>query len=144
MLASTQLHTAGTPDPLDFRRARPVGGFFAQGAILSDTVATVVLVPIAGALALRLRGKISTTEAVPPNPIGTLSFAYRRPPPNEATAYSTALDAASADQLVTKDAEFMVNVAPVGESLLAITYTPAGGIDPAAVVTITFLDQMQQ
>jgi hypothetical protein len=95
-------------------------------------------------LLIRLRGIITTTEAAPPAPMGVLSFAYRRSPPNEATAYSVALDPPHADANVTKDAEFMVDIEPSGESLLAITFTPDGGVDPVKVISATFLDQMQQ
>jgi hypothetical protein len=139
----SQLNEAGTPDPLDFRRHRPVGGVFKDGAVLSNTVPTVIMVPIAGANGYRLRGKITTTEAAPPSPMGVLSFAYLRPPPHSATAYSTALYPPAADQAVVKGTEFVVNIPPIGESLLRITFTPDGGVDVAKAISVVWLDQGQ-
>jgi hypothetical protein len=141
----SQLKDAGTPDPLDARRARPVGGAFKAGTTIATTpTATTVLIPIAGALLLRLRGKITTTEAAPPAPMGVLSFAYRRSPPDDDTAYSTGLMPPHAAETVTKDAEFLVDIEPGGESLLAVTFTPDAGVDPLETISATFLDQMQQ
>jgi len=143
----SQLKDAGTPDPLDFRRARPIrgeAGEFAVGSAISSTVPTVALVPIAGALVIRIRGKFTTTEAAPPSPMGVLSFTYRRSPPDHDTAYSTSLAPPHADVPVVKDTEFLIDIEPIGESLLAITFTPDGGVDPAKVISPTFFDQMQQ
>lgn len=125
----SQIVQGGRPDPLDFRRARPVGGLFEPGAY--DAVdPTVVLIPIAGAFLIRLRGKFTGG--------GTLSFAYRRNPPDQATAYSAALSPAHADEVVVANAEFLVDIAPGGEGYLAITWTPVGAGN------VTFFDQMQQ
>lgn len=121
---------AGTPDPLDFRYHRPVGGVFAEGAAIPAAPDVVIIVPIAGALQYRLRGKFTCA--------GTLSFAYLRPPPKDATAYDVALDPPSADVAVVADTEFLVDIQPSGESQLRITFNATG----AGVVT--FLDQMQQ
>lgn len=141
---NSQIAAAGVPDPLEFRRCRPVGGLFKAGIEIDNQDPSTVLTPIAGALSVRIRGKISTTEAAPPAPMGVLSFAYRRSPPNHGTAYSTSLNAPASDVNVTKDSEFCVTIEPVGEALLAITFTPDGGVDPAEVIFADFLDVMQQ
>ena len=145
--ASSTLTQAGTPDPLRFPAAHPVaaaGEIFAPSVALSNTLTSVILLPIAGALLLRLRGIIGTTEVGPPDPIGTLAFGYRRPPPYQDTPYSTSLGAAHATINITNNVEFLVEVEPGGESLLALTFTPAAGINPAKVISVTFLDVMQQ
>jgi len=141
---SASLREAGIPDPLAARRARPVGGVFKAGLEIDNAAATTILLPIAGALLIRLRGKITTTEAAPPAPMGVLSFAYRRSPPNEGTVYSVSLMPPHADENITKDAEFLIDIEPGGESTLAVTFTPDAGVDVAKVISATFFDQMQQ
>lgn len=140
----SQIVQGGSPDPLDFRRARPVGTLFGEGREIDNQNATTVLLPIAGALLVRLRGKITTTEAVPPAPMGVLSFAYRRSPPNHATAYSISLDPPHADANVVKDTEFLIDIEPGGEPYLAVTFTPDAGVDAGKVISATFFDVMQQ
>ena len=138
-----QVADAGTPDPLAFPKAHPIappGEAFGPSFALSNTLATTVLVPIAGAFNVRLRGIINTTEVGPPNPVGVLSFVYRRPPPFHATGYSTGLDTPHAAVNITAATEFLVDVQPHGECLLAVTFTPAGGVDIAKVISVTFLD----
>jgi hypothetical protein len=140
----SQIAQGGSPDPLDYRRARPIGTLFLDGRALSNADPTTVLIPIAGALLVRLRGKIDTTEAVPPNPLGVLSFSYRRSPPNHATVYSTGLSLPHVSVNVVKATEFLIDIAPGGEPYLAVTFTPAVGVDAGKVISPTFFDIMQQ
>lgn len=135
---------AGTPDPLEFRRARPIAQVFKPGVEVDNTNPTTVLTPIAGALAVRLRFKLTTTEGAPPSPMGVLSFAYRRSPPNEDTAYSTSLNGPNPDVNVVKDTEGVVTIQPMGESVLAVTFTPNAGVDHSKKISWTFFDVMQQ
>ena len=139
---NSQIVQGGSPDPLEFRRARTLGTFFADDAVLTNADPTVLLVPIAGALLVRLRAKITTTEAAPPNPIGALSFAYRRSPPNHDTAYTVTVPHVSVN--VTKATELLVDIQPGGEPYLAVTFTPAVGVDPLKTISVTFFDVMQQ
>lgn len=141
---ASQLTQAGTADPLDFRRARSVGTLFADAAVVDPVDPSVVLIPIAGALLVRLRGKMTTSEAGPPSPLGEFTFAYRRNPPNQATAYDATLAPPHAAEVVEHDTEFLVDIAPGGEPYLAITFTPDAGIDPGETLTSVFLDVLQQ
>lgn len=126
----------GSPDPLDFRRHRPVEGNFGAGANSFAASAAfsvaggniVKVIPIAGALAITLRGLFATQG-------GTLSFAYLRPPPADATAYGVSNPA---NVTVTANTEFATTINPNGEGNLRITFAPGG------TGSVTFFDQMQQ
>lgn len=142
--STDQSRAAGQPSPLDARRHRAVGGIFAAGAEIDNAAASSILIPIAGALLVRLRGKITTTEAAPPAPMGVLSFAYTRPAPDTDTQYSVALDPPHADVNVVKDTELLVDIEPGGESYLLVTFTPDAGVDPLEIISATFFDAMQQ
>lgn len=125
-----QLSQGGVPDPLDFRRARPVGLNFKAGATLDGATTTTIILVIAGALLVRLHFKFTVA--------GTLSFEYRRSPPDSATAYTT--PSPHADRAVVGGVDDYVDINPGGESLLAVTWTPGGALDSGVV----FFDQMQQ
>lgn len=126
----------GPPDPLDFRRHRQVEGnngaganTFAPGAAFSVAGgAFSKIVPVAGALAITLRGLFATAG-------GTLSFAYVRPAPNTATAYGVSNPG---NVTVSANTEFATSITPNGEGNLQITFTPGGS------GTVTFFDVMQQ
>ncbi len=131
---NAQLVEGGTPDPATFRIARPVPSPFNpdQNGPLSATVASAVLLPIAGALLVRFRGKMTAG--------GTLHFGYRRSPPNHATEYSASAVPPCADLVVVANTEFVQDINPGGESVLGVTWTPDG----ANAATVTFFDTMQQ
>lgn len=126
----------GPPDPLDFRRHRQVEGndgaganTFAPGAAFSVAGgAFSKIVPVAGALAVTVRGLFATVG-------GTLAFVYVRPAPNTATAYGVSNPP---NVTVTGDAEFLATFTPNGEGNVKITFTPGGS------GTVTFFDVMQQ
>lgn len=124
------LNEAGTPNPKDFRVARPLAPKFKDGIVLSATVAVTAFTPIAGALLVRVRGKFTHG--------GTLSFSYRRSPPNQGTAYTAAPPCT--DVTVVANTEFSQDINPGGESILAIKWTPDG----VNAATVTFFDIMQQ
>lgn len=138
------LNASGQPDPLDFRRQRALTGNFAPGRALSNTDPTTLVTPIAGALLVRLRGKIATTEDPAPSPLGVLSFAYRRPVPYADESYDSTLSPPAADVTVTADTEFLVDIEPGGEGNLGITFTPDAGVSALETISVTFLDIMQQ
>jgi hypothetical protein len=125
-----ELTDGGIPNPLDFRVPRSVGGLFADGAVLLAANTYTQILPIAGCLQVRLRGKFTCA--------GTLSFAYRRPAPNFATAYSTALTPPSVNVVVVANTELQVDIQPVGEAYLEVTLAPSGN------GAVTFLDVLQQ
>lgn len=130
--AESKLNEAGTPDPLDFRRARPIAEFKDGLAFSVAGGAITALIPIAGALAVTLRGLFAATGGTGS---GTLSFAYRRSPSNVQTAYGISNPGNVA---VTGGTEFIVTINPNGESILAVTFTPSD------TGVVTFFDQMQQ
>jgi hypothetical protein len=141
-----QFTQSGRIDPLDARRARPIaseGKPFFPGIAFDNVDPSTILSPIAGAVVVRIRGRITTTEAGPPAPLGVLSFEYRRNPPNQSQAYDTALDGPATDVTVLHDTEFEVEIEPRGEPLLAVTFTPDAGVDPGETITPTFFDIMQ-
>lgn len=122
------LREAGTPGPLTFLRHRPLGEGFLEGTAYLANAVIIITVPIASAILWRLRFKFSSA--------GTLAFAYLRPPPKNATAY-TATPVPHADVAVAAATEASADVSPGGESLLRITFTATD----AGV--ITFADQSQ-
>lgn len=128
--SNDDLNGSGVPATLTVRVPRSVSGLFTDGAELLAANTYTQVTPIAGALAIRLRGKFTCA--------GTLSFLYRRPPygagGDAATAYDAALTPPHADVLVSANTEFLVNIEPVGESYLAITFAPSGN------GVVTFLD----
>ncbi len=124
-----QANTAGKPQPLDFRKARQVEGLV-DGTDLDSGVHLQVLTPIAGALLVRVRGKLTCNA--------TLSFKYHRSPPNAGTAYSAAVKGAHDDVAIVANTEFFADVGPGGEALLELDLLPgADGV-------VTFFDVMQQ
>jgi hypothetical protein len=128
--SDAELRTGGIPNPLDFRVPRPVSGYFVAGAALLAANTYTQILPIAGCLQVRLRGKFTNA--------GTLSFAYRRPAPDFNTAYNVALTPPSVNVAVLAGTEFLVDIQPVGEAYLAVTFAPSA--DGAS----TFLDVLQQ
>lgn len=124
------LNRAGVPETLTIRIPHSVKGLFADGAAFADTDTYTEICAIAGANVIRLRGKFSCA--------GTLSFRYRRPPRNAGgnagTAYDSTLSIPHADVPVVGGTEFLIDIEPVGEPFLAITF------DPSADGTCTFLD----
>lgn len=131
---------AGTSDPLDFRFHRALGGSsdtLKQGATLANGVAVTCVVPIAGALAVRLRGLFTAG--------GTMTFRYLYPAsrrdPNTALSsqvYSSAVIPPAGNLTVVANTEFAQDITPNGESDLLITFTPSGA------GAVTFFDGMQQ
>lgn len=120
-----QLTTAGTPRVMD-RVARPVGGLLAAGATVTIATPATQVIPVSGASSVTIRGKFSVA--------GTLSFAFRRSPPDTATAYTVGNPS---DVTVSAATEFEKMCYCVGESELAVTFTAD------STGTVTFLDQMQ-
>lgn len=94
---------------------------------LSNGVAVDWVVPVAGALAFRLRWQSTCA--------GTLSFAYLRPPPNDDTAYTASNPGNTA---ILANTESVTDFNPEGEGLVRIRFTPSGN------GTLTFADVMQQ
>lgn len=124
---AAQLRTGGTPDPLDARRHRPVsGGTLEAGAAFVNLDVDDTIVPIAGALAVRVRGLFTGG--------GTLSFSYLRPPPFEGTAYTVSNPPSV---VVVANTEFVTTFEPQGESLVRIRFTAS------ATGVVTYLDVMQ-
>ena len=130
--AENVLNDAGTPDPLDFRRHRAIPDFKDGLPFTVAGGAITALLPIAGALAVTLRGLFAATGGTGS---GTLTFAYRRPPTNVQTAYGISNPPNVA---VVGGTEFIVTINPNGESVLAVTFTPSD------TGVVTFFDQMQQ
>lgn len=124
--SNDDLNNTGVPETLTIRKPRSVSGLFKDAAALLDANTYTQVTAIAGALAVRLRGKFTCG--------GTLSFRYRRPPPSAGTEYSSALAAPSVDVVVVANTEFLVDITPVGEAYLAIKF------DPTADGACTFLD----
>lgn len=143
----------GTSDPLDFRNARPVGhpvkvivpavnlyggnlGTNDPGTHFVNGTAVKAEEAIAGALGVRLRGLFTGG--------GTLSFLYLRPASARSAAgsagfsYAAGVTPPHADVVVVANTEFLVDIAPGGESDMQITFAPtADGV-------VTFFDIMQQ
>jgi hypothetical protein len=119
------LNAGGVPETLTVRVPRSIGGYFADGAAFINADTYTMIIPIAGALSVRLRGKSDGD--------GTLSFAYRRPPGqgsgqgsgNAATSYDSSLEPPHANVAVTGATEFLVDITPIGECFLAITWDPS-------------------
>ncbi len=148
-MASGSRQQAGTSDPLDFRVARAVGvpnnadfalyggniGTNLPGSSFLNTVAQKAEVAIAGALKVRIRGLA--------NAAGVLHFDYLRPAAirntdPSGTGYKYGVNPPVDDFDVVANAEFSIDIMPVGESDLLVTFTPgADGV-------WTFLDVMQQ
>lgn len=126
------LNQGGVPETLTVRVPHSVKGLFKDGATILDADTYCEVVPIAGANIVRLRGKLTCG--------GTMSFRYRRPPKNAggnaATAYDSSLEIPHANVAVVANTEFLVDIEPVGEPWLAITF------DPSATGVVTFLDVM--
>lgn len=127
---NAEMVEAGRPDPASFRNARPVHTF-ESAAVLDAVLPQTVLLPIAGALLVRFRGKFTFA--------GTLHFEYRRNVPDHATAY-TAAPIPVADVAVVANTGFSVDINPGGEAVLAVTWTPDG----VHAAVVTFFDVMQQ
>lgn len=109
----------GTPDPLNFRRARSLADPFDDGHVFTQAAgAFAITIAIAGALVVRQRFLYTAA--------GTLSFAYLRPPPKNGTAYSSSVVPPVANVAVVANTEGSVDILPAGESLLLITFTPSG------------------
>lgn len=128
--ADNVMNQGGVPETLTVRVPRSVKGLFADGAVLLNADTYTEITAIAGANAIRLRGKFTCG--------GTLSFTYRRPPKNAggdvATAYSASLQAPHADVIVVANTEFLVDITPSGEPYLGIKF------DPSADGAVAFLD----
>lgn len=148
-MASGSRQQAGTSDPLDFRVARAVGvpnnedfalyggniGTGLPGSSFLNTVAQKAEVAIAGALKVRIRGKATAG--------GVLHFDYLRPAAIRNTdpsgaGYKYTVSTPTDDVTVDANTEFAIDIVPVGESDLLVTFTPGGDGD------WVFLDVMQQ
>lgn len=128
----TLLPDGGTPDPNKKRLHRSMGDVFADGAAFVNGTAIAVLLPIAGALLIRLRLLVTGG--------GSLTFAYVRPPAGQGTpllAYGAVLPAAPLPVVANVEgSQDITNAA--GECYLLVTYTPsAGGV-------VTFADIMMR
>lgn len=138
---------SATSDPLDFKYHRQVGKpgpaqtypFYSHGPV-EDGVEVYTVVPIAGQLFVRLRGKLTVA--------GTLTFKYLRPGAVRSGSdlaaasddgYDTSLEPPHADVAVVADTEFLVDIEPGGESDLRIGFTPDDDTED-----VGFLDVMYQ
>jgi len=123
---AAQRRDAGIPDPLDARVHRAVsGGTLKAGATYVNTDVLEVILPIAGALSVRLRGLFATAG-------GTLSFAYLRP--DGTTAYTTNNPS---NVTVTAGTEAVATIQPNGEGWLRVRFTATG------TGAVTYFDVMQ-
>jgi hypothetical protein len=119
---------AGVPDPLDARVHRPVGGdadTLKAGATYANGNTRTALLPIAGALSVRLRGLFTGAG-------GTIALAYLRP--DGVTPYTTNNPASIP---VTAGAEFVSTFQPNGEGWLRVQFTASG------TGAVTYFDVMQ-
>lgn len=117
---------SSTSDPLDFKYHRQIGkpgpaqtySFYSHGPVENGT-GVFTIVPIAGQLFVRLRGKLTVD--------GELTFKYLRPGAvrtSDDDGYDDTLDPPHAAVAVVADTEFIIDIEPGGESDLRIDLDP--------------------
>jgi hypothetical protein len=122
---AAQLADAGVPLPRPLPHRAVAGGTLTAGAPITNGGVTSVILPIAGAVKVRLRG-LATAG-------GTIVCAFLRP--NGLAAYGASNPA---NITVVGATEFVSTIDVVGESLLRLTFTGS------ASGAWTFLDVMTQ